>query len=105
VKLVVHCKREPFEVLIDRTTVWGNPFSHKDGTKAKFKVATREEAIARYAEWIETQPVMVNMAKKCLKGKVLGCWCRPPNGFRGLLLCHGQILAGFVNDLEPHSIE
>jgi hypothetical protein len=23
---VVHCKREPHDVLIDRTTKWGNPY-------------------------------------------------------------------------------
>jgi len=91
VKLVVHCKREPFDVLIDRTTIWGNPFSHKDGTKAKFKVATREEAIARYAEWLQTQPALMAMAKRILRSKVLGCWCDPQ-------ACHGHVLSRIANE-------
>ena len=90
-KLVVHCKREPYDVLIDRTSIWGNPFSHKEGTKAKYKVETREEAIARYTEWIKTQPALVAMAKRVLRGKVLGCWCDPK-------ACHGHVLARLANE-------
>lgn len=86
---VVHCKKEPYDVYIGRPSVWGNPFSHKEGTKAKYKVATREEAIAKYEEWILNQPELVERAKKELRGKVLGCWCAP-------LPCHGDVLLKLV---------
>lgn len=44
-KRVVHCKKEPYDVYIGRPSKWGNPFViGKDGT--------REEVIAKYAEWI-----------------------------------------------------
>jgi Domain of unknown function (DUF4326) len=90
-KLVVHCKKEPFDVLIDRTTIWGNPFSHKPGTRARFLVGSREEAIARYEMWILKNSPMVALAKRTLRGKVLGCWCDP-------LACHGDVLARIANE-------
>src|SRR4051812_34156948 len=80
---VVHCKRSSYDVYIGRPSQWGNPFSHKDGTQAKFKVATIELAVAKYEEWLLTQPQLLSQLK-FLKGKTLGCWCKPG-------LCHGDI--------------
>lgn len=86
---VVHCKREPFDVYIGRAKgprgKWGNPFSHLPGTLAQFRVMTREEAISRYEQWILTQPQLLADLSE-LRGKVLGCWCKP-------LACHGDVLA------------
>lgn len=63
----------------------GNPFSHLSGTLAQHQCATREETIARYREWIVTQPhLMATLGE--LKGKRLGCFCKP-------LACHGDVLA------------
>jgi len=90
-KLVVHCKREPYDVYIGRPGPWGNPFTHKDGTLAQFKVASREEAVEKYEEWLLAQPELVKKVKAELKGKVLGCWCDP-------LLCHGHVLARIANE-------
>lgn len=72
-------------VIVDRTSKWGNPYSHMQNTLAKFKVDTREEAIEKYKEWILTQPELLKALPE-LRGKTLGCWCKP-------LLCHGSILA------------
>ena len=85
----------PYDVYIGRNRAsllpWGNPFSHMNGTFAEFKVATRQEAIDKYREWIVTQPDL--MAKLItLKGKRLGCWCVPA-------ACHGQILAEMADAL------
>ena len=88
---VVHCKRSQYDIYIGRPSKWGNPFSHKEGTKAKYKVETREEAILKYKEWIQTQPELMGALHE-LKGKVLGCWCRP---FRA---CHGDILAKLAEE-------
>lgn len=92
-KWVVHCKKEPFDVYIGRGrgSQWGNPFSHQEGTQARFKVDTREEAIARFREWLLSQPELVEKAKRELRGKVLGCWCSPR-------ACHGDILARIANE-------
>lgn len=84
-KMVVHCKKEPFDVYIGRPSKWGNPFSHKEGTKAQFRVATREEAIQKFVEWIAQQDDLLADVHE-LKGKVLGCWCKPQ-------ACHGDVLA------------
>ena len=71
--------------------MWGNPFSHKEGTRAQFQVATREEAIAKFEEWFLARPDMVALAKQVLRGKVLGCWCDPK-------ACHGHVLARVANE-------
>lgn len=91
-KWVVHCKKDPFDVYIGRGrgSQWGNPFSHQEGTQARFKVNTREEAIAHFREWLLRQPELVERAKRELKGKVLGCWCHPK-------ACHGDVLAEVAN--------
>lgn len=90
-KLVVHCKKEPFDTYIGRPSKWGNPFSHLNGTLAKFKVASREEAIAKYREWLLSQPELMAALPE-LKGKVLGCWCAPQ-------ACHGDVLVELVEEL------
>jgi hypothetical protein len=82
---VVHLQRERYDVRIDRQTHWGNPFViGKDGN--------REQVIAKYRAWI-MQPDnahMIEMAKKELRGKVLGCWCAPKP-------CHGDVLLEIAN--------
>jgi hypothetical protein len=67
-----------FDVYVGRPSLWGNPFLEgQDGT--------REEVIAKYAVWIQTQPVLLAQLP-ALKGKRLGCWCAP-------LPCHADVLA------------
>ena len=94
-KLVVHCKIEPFDVYIGRPSVWGNPFSHKAGTLAKYRVETVAEAITRYREWLVAQPRLVDRARKELRGKVLGCWCKTKKNPEAP--CHGDVLAEVAN--------
>jgi hypothetical protein len=89
---IVHCKREQYDVYIGRPSKWGNPFSHKDGTLAAYKVDTRDEAVARYREWIATQPELLNTLPE-LRGKMLGCWCKPQ-------ACHGDVLAELADETE-----
>lgn len=89
---VVHCKREPYDVYIGRPSKWGNPFSHKEGTLAKYRVFTREEAIQKYREWIMTQQHLLADLHE-LQGKRLGCWCKP-------LPCHGDVLVELVYKLK-----
>ena len=92
-KLVVHFKRSAYDVYIGRPSPWGNPFSHLVRSRAKFLVATREEAIQRFEEWLLAQPELVKRVKQELCGKVLGCWCAP-------LSCHGDVLARIANAEE-----
>lgn len=82
---VVHCKKEDYDVYIGRPSKWGNPFSHKSGTLARYKVSSIGEAIKQYEIWVQAQPSLM-VALHELKNKTLGCWCKPGP-------CHGDILA------------
>lgn len=89
---VVHCRRESFDVYVGRPSKWGNPFSHKHDTRADFVVPSRDEAVARYAEWIVSQPKLMAALPE-LRGKTLACWCAPQ-------LCHASILLCLSNQVE-----
>lgn len=91
---VVNRRRAPFDVYIGRPSPWGNPFSHMPGTLAKFKVGSRDEAVSRFREWFLDQPELVKRAKRELRGKVLGCWCKPSS-------CHGDVIAEIVDERKP----
>jgi len=75
---VVHCKKELYDVYIGRPSKWGNTFAiGRDGD--------RTTVIEKYREWILQQPTLLAQLFE-LKGKTLGCWCRPA-------ACHGDVLA------------
>jgi hypothetical protein len=74
---------EEYDVRIDRWTKWGNPFRiNVDGT--------REEVISAYEKWIKAQPHLLAALSE-LKGKRLGCWCKPQ-------ACHGDVLVKLINE-------
>lgn len=84
---VVHCEGDKTSngnyVYIGRPGMWGNPFIvGRDGT--------REQVIKKFTEWMlaSQDPRAVNMRLHIhtLKGKILGCWCKPQ-------ACHGDVLA------------
>jgi uncharacterized protein DUF4326 len=93
-KYVVNIATDPYDVYIGRGSRWGNPFSHLPNSRALWIVKTREEAIARYADWLNEQDQLMHNIKY-LKGKILGCHCAP-------LPCHGNVLAALANDLPIH---
>jgi len=80
---VVHCKREPYDVYIGRPSKWGNPFkSGRDGTL--------EEVLEKYEQYIMNRPDLLAALHE-LKGRTLGCWCKPKP-------CHGDILARLAEE-------
>ena len=82
---VVHCKKHPYDVYIGRPSKWGNPFAiGQDGT--------RDEVIEKYRQYILASPELMADLEE-LKGKRLGCWCRP-------LPCHGDVLVELINALK-----
>lgn len=89
---VVHSKKEGYDIYIGRPSKWGNPFTHKSGTNAEYVLPTRDEAVQAYREWITEGggKHLLNDLHE-LKGKTLGCWCKPQS-------CHGDILAELVNE-------
>ena len=80
---VVNRRDEPYDVYIGRPTRWGNPFQiGRDGTRA--------EVIAKYEVWLHTQDHLMSSLLE-LKGKALGCWCKPE-------ACHGDVLARLADE-------
>ena len=80
---VVHWKKEPYDIYIGRQSIWGNPFKiGPDGT--------RDEVIEKYRVWVKQQPMIMHSLKE-LKGKTLGCWCKPH-------ACHGDVLVELADD-------
>lgn len=79
---VVNKEHEPYDVYIGRPSKWGNPFKiGEDGS--------RLAVLVKYIKWIRTNVDLVIQARKELKGKRLGCYCKPK-------LCHGDILVHLI---------
>lgn len=102
-KLVVHCKKEPYDVYVGRPSIFGNPFTHHQisDTLAEIQVPTRRDAVLAYKNWLlglEYTDFKQKLRKRVLeelhklRGKVLGCWCSP-------LECHADVLATLSNNL------
>lgn len=76
-------------IYIGRGSGWGNEWSHLPNTTAKYKVATREEAVAEFEKDLERriQSEGINLinALASLHGKKLVCFCAPK-------ACHGDVL-------------
>lgn len=86
--VVVNKRKESFDTYIGRGSKWGNPFSHLHRTLAAYKVDNRQESIECYEEWIINQDELMNSLHE-LKGKRLGCYCKP-------LACHGDVLVKLI---------
>jgi hypothetical protein len=85
--VVVEAVREGRFVSIMRPSKWGNPFqivTFRTKANPEFWARTRDEAIAKHANWLHTQPDLINAIPE-LVGKVLGCCCMPKR-------CHGEEL-------------
>jgi hypothetical protein len=90
--IVVNKYKQSYEIYIGRGSDWGNPYSHLQNSKALYTVGTVYEAIESYAKWIITQPQLLRKLR-LLKGKVLGCFCKPGP-------CHGDVLAVMADEYE-----
>lgn len=86
---VVHCKKQTYDVYIGRPSKWGNPYEiGKDGT--------RSEVIVKYKEYLlSNQELMRDLHE--LRGKTLGCWCKPAP-------CHGDVLVDMCRSLFTSKI-
>lgn len=83
---VVNVKEtKKYDVYIGRPSKYGNPFViGKDGD--------RKTVIKKYEIWLmkDDQKELRHDIKKNLKGKILGCFCKPEK-------CHGDVIAKIVN--------
>lgn len=85
---VVNKRNSKYDIYIGRPSIWGNPFSHLNGTLAKYKAASRQDAINKYENYLRNNKELMSRLPE-LKGKILGCWCKP-------LECHGDVLVRLV---------
>ena len=85
---VVNLRKEKYEIYIGRPSIFGNPFSI-----AKYG---REECIEKYKEYFYRRikdDKRFREAVLKLKGKTLGCFCKPE-------ICHGDIIVDYLNKKE-----
>ena len=93
IDMVVHKFKSRFDVYIGRGSKWGNPFViGADGN--------RDEVIEKYRQYLlhneklgKDIPDNTELLKALpeLRGKVLGCWCRPK-------ACHGDVLIELLQE-------
>jgi hypothetical protein len=80
-------------VYIGRGSKWGNPYtSLSTPTKAEMQVATREESIERYKQYLWNQIRKGVITKEMLlelDGKRLACYYAPKS-------CHGDVLVAAI---------
>ncbi len=91
--VVVNRWNEPFDILIDRSTIFGNPFFIGVGG------CNRKGAIGNYKIYFYDRIKNdEDFRKKVLTlcGKRLGCHCKP-------LACHGDVIAEYLNNLSTTS--
>ncbi len=74
-------------IVIDRRTIFGNPFPITS-------TCTREQSVAKYKVYFDNRikkdlDFLYHVLK--LKGKKLACWCTPS-------LCHGDIIIEFLDE-------
>ena len=81
---VVNLNDEEYDVYIGRGSDWGNPYP-------VWEFKNREDCLKAY-KWylLNTRPDLLDRLDE-LKGKVLGCYCKPQS-------CHGDFLAELANN-------
>jgi len=90
---VVNIYKEDYDVYIGRgkcrktglVSPWGNPFHMA-------REEDREAVVLLYEVYIRNNPELMRRLPE-LKGKRLGCYCKPK-------ACHGDVLVKLVNELE-----
>jgi len=79
---IVNKKHSNYDVDIGRPSIWGNPYIiGRDGDRAT--------VVAKYKEHFLGSFHLKQLATEKLKGKVLGCYCKPK-------ACHGDIIVDFL---------
>ena len=89
---VVNKHYEEYDVYIGRGSIWGNPYSHREGTKATYRVESVEQAIQHYRShlWSLIKKGTISVEQlRSLHGNRLGCFCSPRP-------CHGEVIKAAV---------
>lgn len=95
-------------IYIGRPSIYGNPYSHLEGTLAEHLVKTRDEAVSAYDAYMRKRYYSgESMFKRAIDrlvvrykesgDLVLVCWCKP-------CACHGDVLAKFIEELAARRV-
>lgn len=80
-------------VVVARPSKWGNPFKAAD-MPGSSDADRRRRAVERFERWLHRSVEgtrLLGAARRELKGKSLGCWCRLDQP------CHAEILLQVAN--------
>lgn len=112
---VVNLRREPYDVYIGRPGQgvegpFGNPIRRGEPCRVCGDGTVHPQAgdtLECYEVWLRARvarDVGFRVAVEGLRGLRLGCFCRPTSGFCGRLLCHGQVIVGWLHGVEPRMV-
>jgi hypothetical protein len=85
---VVHV-RNGYDILIDRSTKWGNPFMISEENSRKEVIDLYEKYVRAALERDDMELTYEELME--MRGKRLGCWCAPRP-------CHGDVLVGIIEE-------
>jgi hypothetical protein len=91
---------QPYDIYIGRGGWWGRKhgYLHESIWANPFKAGehgTLDEVIALYEARVRSRPDLMAALPE-LRGKVLGCWCKPKP-------CHGDVLARLADEAGPYN--
>ena len=90
---IVNLNTHDCDIVIDRTSKWGNPFRLGDPTQLDPETNRpyqRQGSIKAFRKWVKTQPEFLESLKE-LVGKRLGCHCKPKD-------CHGDVILELIEE-------
>ena len=82
----------PAAVKVDRSTRWGNPFRVGSTHPEHGYIATSEQSVELFREYILSRPALLIEARRGLRGHDLACWCALNNP------CHANVWLELVNE-------
>lgn len=86
---VVNIVNADYDMYIGRPSKWGNPFIiDVDGT--------RQTVIRKYEEYLRGNAQLMSELPN-LRGKILGCHCKPK-------ACHGDVIIKILQELDMEAI-
>lgn len=85
---VVNRRRESFDIYIGRPSKWGNPWPIPASGRTP---DTERRILGMYEAHVRASPALMAALPE-LRGKVLGCWCKPA-------ACHGDVLMKLLEEL------
>jgi hypothetical protein len=89
---------DPYDILITRPSKFSNPFSHKENTLAKYKVATKREAVDKFQEYFDSNKELQEACKE-LEGKRIARVCKTNE------YCHGDVYVNFLENKPKIDLE